>query len=546
MTLLEQHFDMAIETPDGIKKLREMILTLAMQGKLVPQDPNDTTASELLKEIATEKKRLIKEGKIKEPKPLPPIKVTEIPYELPVGWEWCRLEDVSNISMGQSPKGKTYNILGEGVPLVNGPVEFGGKNPFAETLSIKYTTAPTKMCKKGDLLLCVRGSTTGRTNIAGFDSCIGRGVAALSPYISNMYFNYFILSQRQGLYNAGTGSTFPNISYAKIGGFLFSLPPMREQNRIVKKTDQLMALCDTLEAERGERNKNRLKLHTAIMDRLFSASDPTQFNHSWNFVTRHFDDIYSVPENVEDLKKAILQLAVMGKLVLQDPNDPPANELLKEIDAEKKRLIKEGKTKEPKPLPPIKVDEIPYELPVGWEWCYLNDAIELISGQHIVANDYNNDKNGVPYLTGPSDFGTINPQFTRWTTSPKVLAQKNDILITVKGSGVGKLNVLNIDEATIGRQIMAIRSDHLNKQYLYYFLINNYEFFQNLKSGIAIPGIGRKDILGKKISLPPLNEQKRIVKKIDQLMELCNSLELQLKESTNRQTSILNAVLMEL
>jgi restriction endonuclease S subunit len=157
---------------------------------------------------------------------------------------------------------------------------------------------------------------------------------------------------------------------------------------------------------------------------------------------------------LQRLRQTILQEAVQGKLTKQDPTDEPATELLKRIKAEKEKLIKAGKLKKEKELPPITKDEIPFKLPEGWGWCRLGEVIELISGQHVEAADWNDKNNGYPYLTGPSDFGDVNPIFARWTKKPKVFAMKEDVLITVKGSGVGKLNLLhNQNASTIWRFI---------------------------------------------------------------------------------------------
>jgi len=152
--LEEQSFQL-----DLLKKLRQQILQDAVQGKLVPHDPNDEPASVLLEHIKEEKEKLVQEKKIKKEKPLSPIKPEDIPYEIPKNWVWCRLGQICIVEMGQSPDGVTYNDIGKGYPLINGPVEFGGKNPFDRTIKSKYTTSPTKFCKKGDLLICVYNTT---------------------------------------------------------------------------------------------------------------------------------------------------------------------------------------------------------------------------------------------------------------------------------------------------------------------------------------------------------------------------------------------------
>ncbi|AFZ00429.1 restriction endonuclease subunit S [Calothrix sp. PCC 6303] len=165
-------------------------------------------------------------------------------YELPKGWAYSELRDVAEIIMGQSPPGDSYNQDGIGVPLINGPVEFGPR-PFSKTIRSKFTTQPTRMCKKDDLILCVRGSTTGRINIAGFDASIGRGVAAIRSLLYQEYLNIFIHAIREQIYNRGTGSTFPNVSNEAVSSIIVPLPPLPEQHRIVAKIEELFTQLDT-------------------------------------------------------------------------------------------------------------------------------------------------------------------------------------------------------------------------------------------------------------------------------------------------------------
>ncbi|MFD1708926.1 restriction endonuclease subunit S [Siminovitchia sediminis] len=220
----------------------------------------------------------------------------------------------------------------------------------------------------------------------------------------------------------------------------------------------------------------------------------------------------------EQLKNSILQYAMQGKLVKQDPKDEPARVLLERIIEEKERLIRNKSIKREKALPPISEDEIPFEIPESWKWVRLGEVINLISGQHITNANYNQNQQGFPYLTGPTDFGEIYSIISKWTTKPKVTVNKGDILITVKGSGVGKINILS-ENASIGRQLMAIRPIFANRKFLWYILSLNKAKFQSKKVGVAIPGISREDILGLVVALPPLLEQQRIVEKIEKMFE---------------------------
>ena len=259
--------------PDQIKALRQTILNLAVRGKLVEQDPNDEPASESLKRIAVEKARRAKTGEVREKAPILSVRPFESDSPIPAAWASVKLVELSNIVMGQSPSGETYNTDGEGVPLINGPVEFSD-GPFGLTVANQYTTAPTKVCDKGDFLMCVRGSTTGRSNIAAFDACIGRGVAAIQPLFGDGFVRLFLWSMRKRIINMGRGVAFPSITRKQLENLIVPLPPLAEQHRIVAKVDELMALCDRLEKKLagGDDTRRRL-LDVLLHEVLVMGSD---------------------------------------------------------------------------------------------------------------------------------------------------------------------------------------------------------------------------------------------------------------------------------
>ncbi len=172
------------------------------------------------------------------------------------GWQARRLSDVCEIIMGTSPPGETYNTTGQGVPLINGPVEFS-PGSFGKTVRTKFTTAPNKLCKENDLILCVRGSTTGKMNIAGFDACIGRGVAAIRAKEYQPWINHFISSKTEDIYRLGTGATFPNISTPALAALTLFMPPLSEQRRIVGILDEAFEGLATAKANAEQNLQKR-------------------------------------------------------------------------------------------------------------------------------------------------------------------------------------------------------------------------------------------------------------------------------------------------
>ncbi len=227
--------------------------------------------------------------------------------------------------------------------------------------------------------------------------------------------------------------------------------------------------------------------------------------------------------NIKNLRKSILQYAVEGKLVQQDIQDEPASILYDKIVKEKENLINQGQIKKEKPLPPVTDDEIPYNIPENWKWVRLGEIIALLSGQDLKLFEINNEANGIPYITGASAIKEKKIVINRWTTKPIVISQKNDILITCKGT-IGKVVINYTGDIHIARQIMNIKPFSIYNIYLYLFLLSYQKFFIE-KGKSIIPGISRNDILHILFPLPPLKEQERIAKKVDELMALCDKLE---------------------
>lgn len=320
----------------GIKKLRELILELAVRGKLVPQDPSDEPASALLARIAAEKARLVKEGKIKKPKALPEISEEDKPFELPEGWEWSRINDVLHLENGDRSKNYPNKsaLVEHGIPFVNaGQLSDGlvSKNELCFISKDRFDILNGGKFNDGDILFCLRGSLGKCAVVKNFGvGAIASSLVILRPYLPSIT-NYIMIVMNSPLtsrniskYNNGTAQ--PNLSAADLSKFGLPLPPLVEQHRIVAKVDELMALCDQLE----QRSESQLAAHQTLVETLLGSllqpvaaaessltdsCDADELAQNWARLSTHFDTLFTTEASIDALKQTILQLAVMGRLV---------------------------------------------------------------------------------------------------------------------------------------------------------------------------------------------------------------------------------------
>ncbi|ECD1231032.1 restriction endonuclease subunit S [Salmonella enterica subsp. enterica serovar Newport] len=530
----------------GIKKLRELILELAVRGKLVPQDPNDEPASVLLKRIAAEKAELVKQGKIKKQKPLPEISEEEKPFELPMGWEWTRLGSISNY--GFCDKAEPEDVTPETWILELEDIE---KVTSKLINKVTFAERPFKSSKnrfsQGDVLYGKLRPYLDKVIVANEPGVCTTEIIPITSY-GNIYPEFLRLLLKAPNFiiyaNSSThGMNLPRLGTEKAQQAVIELAPIQEQLRIVSRADKLMSLCDQLEQHSLTSLDAHQQLVETLLTTLTDSQNADELAENWARISEHFDTLFTTEASIAALKQTILQLAVMGKLVPQDPNDEPASELLKRIAQEKAQLVKDGKMKKQKPLPPISDEEKPFELPIGWEWCRLGECINLISGQHLKPDEYEEECHGemLPYITGPAEFGLISPTYSKYTNEKRAIAAKGDILITCKGAGLGKLNVADTNIA-ISRQLMAINVIRMNSEYLKIILDSMYGYFQSKGVGIAIPGISREDVMEPLIMLPPFEEQKRIMENLYKLNFLIEDIKFRIKSAQQTQLHLADAL----
>jgi len=554
--LLEQHFDTAFASLEGVARLRELILTLAMQGKLVEQDPKDQPARELLEEIKRTRRHEGTKGRKR--KELPPVSAEEMPYELPESWEWTRLGEIGNWRSGSTPSRSNSSFYGGGIPWVkSGEVKQGRIASTEESITSKaLEQCSLHINSIGSILVAMYGANIGEVGVLEIEAATNQAVCACQTYtqLNELFLLNLIQTLKPYFLSLGAGAAQPNISRQKIIGTPIPLPPLAEQQRIVAKIDELMARCDALEALHQQHEEKRLHVHTAAIHQLLEPNlgGFVPSCEPFDFLAKHFSELYSVPENVTELRKAILQLAVMGRLVPQNPDDPPASQLLEEIRTEKKRLIAEGKIKKQKPLPAIKPEEIPYEIPEDWEWVRLEDVSRKIHYGYTASADHNIQNIRLLRITdiqeNKVDWGTVPGCNARKEDVAQYLLAENDILIARTGGTVGKsylVQGINVDAVFASYLIRVVPSNRINVRFIKYFAESHLYWAQLYAacSGTGQPNVNGTSLSQLILTLPPLPEQHHIVAKIDQLMSLCDQLDEQIIARNEKQTELLNAVM---
>lgn len=465
------------------EQLKRSILQAAIQGKLTEQLPEDGDARDLLKIIRKNRK-------------LPRIDDDEVFFDIPDNWCWVRLGEILDVKGGKRiPVGKKLTKTNTGhkyirvadmhnETILDTDVHYV---PFDVYPLIKNYTISSE-----DIYITVAGSI-GRVGTIPKDFDCANLTENADKLVFEIIDKYWLTHTLQSpfvltqIIESTTKVGQPKLAIKRIENFIIPFPPLSEQERIVERLKDIFAEIDKLK------------------------NDETKLEELQKFFP-------------QKMKESILQYAIQGKLTEQLPEDGKATDLLKEIQKEKARLVKEGKQKKEKPLPAISEDEIPFDIPENWCWVRLGEIISLKSGQDMTPNKYNSLNIGIPYITGASNFSNGFLNIDRWTDTPQSVAYRGDLLITCKGT-VGEMAFLVEEKAHIARQVMAIREcGRTDIEFILTFLK---WYVSDLKSMAKsmIPGISREMVLSSIIPLPPLAEQKRIVERLEELLPLCETLE---------------------
>ena len=460
-----------------IKSLKDKILQLAIQGKLVSQDENDEPASVLLEKIKAEKEQLIKDKVIKKERTLSDISEDEKSFDLPKGWEWCRLgkaticrdgDRVPVSSKEREDRAKIYDYYG-----ASGVIDKIDDYLFDKPLLLIGEDGANLISRSTPIAFIAYDKYWVNNHAHVIDSLEFITLKYLEIYINAIDLKSFV-----------TGTAQPKLNQANLNQIPIMLPPLEEQERIVAKVDELFELIDELDSNKQE-----------------------------------------LLENIFNIKNKVLQLAIQGKLVEQCEDDEPASLLLERIKAEKEQLIKDKVIKKEKPLPDISEEEKLFKTPSSWEWCRLGNISNIVMGQSPDSSTVSDVEGGIEFHQGKASFGKVFINNSGlYCTKPSKIAIPDDILLSVRAP-VGTLNITD-RELCIGRGLVAIRKYiDIENKFFYYFIMALEEELVKKSTGTTFKAVASTAIKEFLIPLPPLEEQNRIVAKIDLIMDYLDKLQ---------------------
>jgi type I restriction enzyme S subunit len=541
----------------GIKKLRELILQLAVMGKLVTQDAGDESASSLLQHIDHEIANLVKQRCIKAPKRVPAVEDSDKAFDIPESWQWVKLGDLAlHSEAGWSPKCHDRPRENEnwGVLKVSA-VTWGEFQPNEnKELPSNLTPRPEYEVRPSDFLI----SRANTAELVARSVIVPAGAPrklmmsdkiirfVFSKQVNPLYLNLFNNCSCARAYYlsiaGGTSSSMKNVSRAQIQNLVVPLPPKTEQHRIVQKVDELMALCDRLEQQTSDQLEAHETLVDTLLGTLTQSENATELADNWARLAAHFDTLFTTEQSIDKLKQTILQLAVMGRLVEQDAGDEPASVLLGKLNDSRVQVLANKKTRAAGKIKPATSEDQPFHLPTGWVWCRFEQLIDpQFSISYGVLVPGTDAPEGVP-LIRVADL-SLSPQqsLPEKRISPDVDMKHaktrlvgGEILLCVVGS-IGKIGIAprSWKGANIARAICRLMpSPLISKEYLLLLLqtdLMQKKFGADTRT-LAQPTLNVGLIKVAETPLPPLAEQHRIVQKVDELMALCD----QLKERLNR------------
>jgi type I restriction enzyme, S subunit len=559
--LLLVHFNRISEAPDAVPRLRRFILDLAVRGKLVEQNSTDEPASELLKTIQAEKARLVKEGEIKKLEAFEPVTANDVPFPIPRSWEVIRMGWLARkLGAGSTPLGGKSVYQKEGVPFLRSQNVHDGGLRLDDVALISRATHD-KMSGthilQNDILLNITGASIGRCSLvpATFaEGNVSQHVAIIRLFLPAIreFIHLSLISPffQKVIDDVQVGVSREGLSMQRLRLFPMLLPPLAEQRRIVTRVNELMALCDRLQASRDDQESRRQRLAITSLHHLSNGSPSTVFQDRAPFYLNHLPQLTVLPQQIAPLRQAVLTLAVCGQLVRQNPTDQSVNALLSDNDRVRHAVACQDRRADAE-RETLLASENKWNIPASWDWCALADLVLFIDYRGKTPTKV---EKGVRLITAKNvKKGFINSspeeflserEYHAWMT--RGFPKEGDILFTTEAP-MGNAAVVRLPErfalaqrVICFRPYSAVDSDFLALQLLA-------EPFQSIldktATGLTAKGIKAAKLRRLPVAVPPLAEQRRIVAKFKELSQLCDQLESQLTKTQDQKCSLLEAVL---
>lgn len=545
--MLLSNMELLAAAPGGVAKLRELILTLGVQGKLVPQDPADEPASVLLQKIRAEKDRLIADGKIKRDKPLAAIGEEDKPFELPVGWEWARLGELVNLTYGKNLPTTSLTEDGFQVFGANGVIGRYGEYLYEDE----------------QLLISCRGAYSGKPNISP-EKCFVTNNSIVCEFLARsmvdlaFFYRQLQIADKSRLV---TGSAQPQVTIANADPLVLAVPPLAEQSRIVTRVEALMRLCAALEAKGQLEAAQHAQLVSTLLGTLTASTTPGELAANWQRVAQHFDLLLDRPEAIDALEQTLLQLAVRGLLVPQDPTDEPANHLLLRLRSDRATWLAARASTDAecratiKKLRDLPDADHPFPIPSNWSFVRLLDCCRLLVDCHNKTAPYA--PQGIPIIrTSNIRGGRFRLDDLRYVTeetydfwSRRCPPEPGDIMFT-REAPMGEAAIIPPGaKYCLGQRTMLVRPMHefIDKEYLLLALTEPHLLERAAPSAIGstVKHLRVGDVEGLTIPLPPFAEQSRIVTRVTALRRLCADLRQRVAERQSVQARLAEALVQE-
>lgn len=555
---LVAQFERLAGAPGGVARLRELILALAVRGKLVPQRNGDEPAGKFLASASETRSRMVAEGRLRRTAVVTPVEMSEHAYPLPPGWSWARIGDLGQVVGGGTPKSDIPELWAEaGVPWLT-PADLYGRREMRVSRGRRdisprgLSESSAQLLPPGTVLFSSR-APIGYVAIAEAPLATNQGFKSCVPFVEGVseYLYWHLKQLAPAIDEAASGTTFKEISGADFAAVVIAVPPLAEQARIVARVDELMQLCDALETKGRLEAQQHARLLETLLGTLTESSTPEELAANWQRVAEHFDLLMDRPEAVDVLEQTILQLAVRGTLVRQDANDEPASLLLCRIRSDKDRLVAEGKIKSDKPLTTLDSGEVPFEIPVGWDWVRLGSiaGIERGGSPRPIEAFLTESLDGLNWIKiGDTEKGGKYITSARERIRPEGLSKTRkvypgDFLLT-NSMSFGRPYITQIEGCIHDGWLRISPPSSLNKDYLYLLLSSPFmrAFFVATAAGGVVQNLNADKVRGVPIPLPPLAEQTRIVTRVTELLRLCAGVRQRLAVSQKTQSHLAEAL----